>query len=587
MRKGILALACLMALSCAGFYASQGDSAAARGDWDRAVEQYERSIQSDPTDVTVSRKLELAREQASDMHLGRANDRIAKLDYERAIEELRQSLAYVRRAEVEQLLAETRDKKRLADARAERERGVALEASGDLTAARAAYERALSLDPSLTNLTQNVGRLSRRIEQAAQRAEGAQRAFSAGDLDLAEKEVARALELHAMDGAARGISEEIRSEREGRRLDEQARRLGAQGEILEAVDIARQAERARSTPERARARAAFEKEAAQELVRQGDGARSRAEWDQAIALYERAQTYDGGTSEIAIRIDDATYERAMALGRSAEAAGDVRAALERYRSAQSIRSGVDVAAKIRELEAQQGEFKAEYSPPALYAASPYWQLHATLQSSRMLENTASLLNTALLLPEDVTLATQECGVANAFYDPARNRISMCLELIAALAGQFGGQPDGQRLFGGSLVFVLFHELGHALVDVYSLPITGREEDAVDQFSTLMLLGSESDADAGGAIGAAVWFARTGSMGALGDRAFADTHSLDRQRFFNIVCWVYGKDPVKNVALVSQGVLPGTRAASCPREYAQMKASWDSLLTPHQKGVGLR
>jgi hypothetical protein len=36
---------------------------------------------------------------------------------------------------------------------------------------------------------------------------------------------------------------------------------------------------------------------------------------------------------------------------------------------------------------------------------------------------------------------------------------------------------------GNVVFVLFHEFGHALVSELELPVLGREEDAVDRFAT--------------------------------------------------------------------------------------------------------
>ena len=33
--------------------------------------------------------------------------------------------------------------------------------------------------------------------------------------------------------------------------------------------------------------------------------------------------------------------------------------------------------------------------------------------------------------------------------------------------------------------IVLHEVGHALVDIHDLPVTGLEEDAVDQFSALI------------------------------------------------------------------------------------------------------
>jgi Putative metallopeptidase len=91
------------------------------------------------------------------------------------------------------------------------------------------------------------------------------------------------------------------------------------------------------------------------------------------------------------------------------------------------------------------------------------------------------------------------------------------------------------------LFVFYHEMGHALVDVLRLPITGKEEDAVDQLSTLIL--AESDDQGEGedaALNGAIWFFLTGSENEITESAFADEHSLGQQRFYNIACWVYGK-----------------------------------------------
>ena len=43
-----------------------------------------------------------------------------------------------------------------------------------------------------------------------------------------------------------------------------------------------------------------------------------------------------------------------------------------------------------------------------------------------------------------------------------------------------------ELFAELEYFVLFHEVGHALVDQWDLPVLGREEDAVDAFSTIFM-----------------------------------------------------------------------------------------------------
>jgi hypothetical protein len=77
-------------------------------------------------------------------------------------------------------------------------------------------------------------------------------------------------------------------------------------------------------------------------------------------------------------------------------------------------------------------------------------------------------------------------------------------------------------------------------------------------------------------------------------AFWDTHSVEEQRYFNLVCWVYGSDPDAHAELPETHGLPLERAMSCPREYQQLVAAWDRMIAPYLvkpkgsgKGAGAR
>ena len=61
---------------------------------------------------------------------------------------------------------------------------------------------------------------------------------------------------------------------------------------------------------------------------------------------------------------------------------------------------------------------------------------------------------------------------------------------------------------------------------------------------------------------------------------ADEHSLNQQRYFNMVCWVYGSNPDDNEELLEDRELPEARAEQCPDEYALINRSWSSLLANH-------
>jgi Putative metallopeptidase len=52
--------------------------------------------------------------------------------------------------------------------------------------------------------------------------------------------------------------------------------------------------------------------------------------------------------------------------------------------------------------------------------------------------------------------------------------------------------DKAHLVIGNILFVGFHEMGHALADQFHLPTLGRAEDAADSFATIALLNAGSE-----------------------------------------------------------------------------------------------
>ena len=62
------------------------------------------------------------------------------------------------------------------------------------------------------------------------------------------------------------------------------------------------------------------------------------------------------------------------------------------------------------------------------------------------------------------------------------------------------------------------------------------------------------------------------------------HSLDKQRFYNVICWVYGSN-TKKYAELTKGkdpILPEGRAEGCEQEYERITKAWQTLLGPHLK-----
>jgi hypothetical protein len=79
-----------------------------------------------------------------------------------------------------------------------------------------------------------------------------------------------------------------------------------------------------------------------------------------------------------------------------------------------------------------------------------------------------------------------------------------------------------------------------------------------------------------------WAFGNARRNADGDGAVAwwGEHSLDMQRFYAVVCLMYGSDPARFEALADKVELPVERRQSCPNDYAQAASSWARLLEPH-------
>lgn len=203
---------------------------------------------------------------------------------------------------------------------------------------------------------------------------------------------------------------------------------------------------------------------------------------------------------------------------------------------------------------------------------------------KSLEEAAAELNRAFALPHDIFIGFDECEEPNPFYDTEKKEVVLCYqfveELYESLRGDFRSNEEIKEVVSNATTFAFFHEVGHALIDAYDLPITGREEDAVDQLSVVVLADGSEEGDRT-VLDAARTFSRA-TDAELDELAFADEHSLDRQRFYNIICLLYGQNKEKFASLVNDGTLPEGRAERCDIEYARANKAWDVLLAPYRK-----
>jgi hypothetical protein len=217
------------------------------------------------------------------------------------------------------------------------------------------------------------------------------------------------------------------------------------------------------------------------------------------------------------------------------------------------------------------------------ADAPSEEIANKLRTDAIFDALAASVSDSIRLPRNLAVEFRNCNEANAFYDPAVHRITMCYELVTAMNQSFAASAESpDEVEAGvldAMIFFFYHELGHALVHQLDLPITGREEDAVDEMASLLILDGDEEGEGGARLSAAVQ--QFGEMAdkreAMQDIRFWGEHSLDAQRMYNLVCMIYGSNPQLYASLVGEDALPKERADRCPSEYQLRKRSWSRLL----------
>ena len=233
----------------------------------------------------------------------------------------------------------------------------------------------------------------------------------------------------------------------------------------------------------------------------------------------------------------------------------------------------------------KGSFVVRYLPPK---SPKLREMAKVVKESELLTDVLPDLNGNFSLEQDLPIVFRECRQENAYYDPRKRQVSICYEFVRYLAVGFAevyaNDEDGDEALQNAITFFLFHEIGHALIDIDNLPITGGSEAAADEFAAFVLMSLGDDGKLI-VLHAAVAFSRiVGKGDSLDDSTLGDEHLLGRQRALNLICLAYGASPeekdIKDAALTIG--MPPSRLARCAEEYDRISVSWLTLLQPHLK-----
>ena len=236
----------------------------------------------------------------------------------------------------------------------------------------------------------------------------------------------------------------------------------------------------------------------------------------------------------------------------------------------------------RKSSLRTDQVRTEYVPPK----DPKHQaIYDTLRERRVLERLRELLS-PLRLPRRLTLKIESCdGVANAYYQD--DTVTVCYEYLEFIQENAPKETSGgvtrRDALIGPTVEVFLHEVGHAVFDMLGVPVFGREEDAADLFSAYIMLKFAPE-DAQRLIRGVAFLGAKEAKELQGKtpelKAFADSHGLPAQRYFNLLCIAYGSDQKAYAAAITRGELPEGRAEGCADEYAVLDRAFRKLIMPY-------
>ena len=153
-----------------------------------------------------------------------------------------------------------------------------------------------------------------------------------------------------------------------------------------------------------------------------------------------------------------------------------------------------------------------------------------------------------------------------------------------LAEQNHSEFDANDFALVNIEFTVLHEMGHVLIDEFYVPVLGKEEDIADRIgiiATYLIHASldEPDFATGMASILANWqmeweIASDNNL----QPAYWDQHPLEIQRYFDIVCLLFGSDPDHLEEFREATGLPHERAIYCEKEYQQARRGLTWLAT---------
>jgi hypothetical protein len=192
----------------------------------------------------------------------------------------------------------------------------------------------------------------------------------------------------------------------------------------------------------------------------------------------------------------------------------------------------------------------------------------------------TVLTELFRLPTDVTVTLASCGRIDAFYSPAQQRLYLCDELLTYFAQVFAPPEGSATALRDATLFTFFHVVGHALIQVLDLPVTGPDEEAADAVGAVFLVVGEAEDEQVVLAGSRVLFQHSRVLEPAQTVPFWTLHGWTTQRYDRLRCLLYGSNPTRHAALLEDGGLSAALAQQCQETWQRQEQHWHTLLASH-------
>lgn len=230
----------------------------------------------------------------------------------------------------------------------------------------------------------------------------------------------------------------------------------------------------------------------------------------------------------------------------------------------------------------QAKVSFSFDQPSDQAAVASKQL---IDNSGLIGDLDAFLNNTFITRQDVKIHFGESDNV-AYYED--NKVYIPYTMVQEVEKYFAHtmyeyhRANVEEAIQDNILHTVLHEFGHALIEQYQLPVLSKEEDIADSFANFLVLTYFEDGYDIAQSAADLYYLEGKRIQRFYKQDYWGEHSLDKQRYYTMLCHIYGKDPQAHSRAREKAGFTEERAERCVVDYEILDNSWRKVLKPYLK-----